>query len=217
MAALKQFAGRTMDGEVWLVEDRPLMRCALAGLIRQCPALTLAAEFSGWEDVLAQARRNAPAAPPVVVVGGALAGALQQGAAHQLAASVPMATVVCHGGRERVVHWPAGWEIRRIGDRAQPREFFRACGVACTEAGRAAQVREGELSAREHEVYRATAEGVPLKQIAVMLGVSMTSAHTYRRRAMAKLGLANTVELVRHAAAIGLTPCPCGRSRPTCV
>jgi two-component system, NarL family, invasion response regulator UvrY len=55
-----------------------------------------------------------------------------------------------------------------------------------------------ELSSRECDVLSLTGRGLRLKEIAEQLGVNVKSAHSYRVRAMQKLGLQNTAQIVRY-------------------
>ena len=62
----------------------------------------------------------------------------------------------------------------------------------------------GSLSARELEVLRLTASGMPGKTIATELGLSPKTVSTYRARLLRKLGLESTAALVRYAVRHGL-------------
>ncbi|MBW1981305.1 MAG: response regulator transcription factor [Deltaproteobacteria bacterium] len=61
------------------------------------------------------------------------------------------------------------------------------------------------LSAREREVLQLLAEGLPTKQIAFRLHVSVKTVETHRRRIMEKLGLHSIAELTKYAVREGLT------------
>lgn len=61
-----------------------------------------------------------------------------------------------------------------------------------------------ELSPREREVVRLTAEGYDARDIGERLYLSGKTVETYRRRAMEKLGLQSRAELVRYALQHGL-------------
>jgi DNA-binding NarL/FixJ family response regulator len=62
------------------------------------------------------------------------------------------------------------------------------------------------LTAREREVLVLAAEGQTVKQIAEALIISAKTAEHHRSSAMAKLGLHNQTELVKHAIRTGLIP-----------
>lgn len=62
----------------------------------------------------------------------------------------------------------------------------------------------GSLTPREREVFHQVVEGLITKEVARRLGVSVKTADNHRNRAMDKLGVRNTAELVRYAAKKGL-------------
>ena len=62
----------------------------------------------------------------------------------------------------------------------------------------------GSLTPREQEVMRLLAEGVPRKVIAKKLYISQKTVENHTTRILNKLGLHNTIELVRYAAKLGL-------------
>lgn len=66
------------------------------------------------------------------------------------------------------------------------------------------------LSAREGEVVSAIVGGQKGQSLAETLGCSYSTVKTIRRRAMAKLGAANTADLVRIAIQVGIS----GRAMP---
>jgi DNA-binding NarL/FixJ family response regulator len=59
--------------------------------------------------------------------------------------------------------------------------------------------RRDQLSTREADVLALTARGLRLKEIAEQLGVNSKTAYSYRTRAMQKLGLQNTAQVIRYA------------------
>lgn len=67
----------------------------------------------------------------------------------------------------------------------------------------AAGVQVEDLSPRELEVLRLTAQGYANKQIASQLDVSIKSIETYKARAAAKLGLRSRADIVRYGATLG--------------
>jgi len=62
----------------------------------------------------------------------------------------------------------------------------------------------GTLTAREQEVLRLLAEGLPSKEIAIKLFISPKTVENHRANIMNKLDLHSTIELVRYAAKLGL-------------
>lgn len=60
-----------------------------------------------------------------------------------------------------------------------------------------AQNRYPELTERELEVAQAIARGIPNREIATSLGLSVKTVDTHRAHALKKLGCRNNVELVK--------------------
>jgi len=60
------------------------------------------------------------------------------------------------------------------------------------------------LTAREQEILRLLAEGLPTKEIAEKLFISPKTVENHRTNIMNKLELHSTIELVRYAAKLGL-------------
>jgi len=61
------------------------------------------------------------------------------------------------------------------------------------------------LSPREREVLQLVAEGLPTKQIAAHLDITVKTVETHRRHIMSKLGLYSIAELTKYAIREGLT------------
>jgi DNA-binding CsgD family transcriptional regulator len=70
--------------------------------------------------------------------------------------------------------------------------FVRKPGAKKTSLG-------AELSDREEEVVRLTAQGYSNKEIAARLSVSVKTVETYKARSLAKLDLRGRSDLVRYA------------------
>jgi len=60
-----------------------------------------------------------------------------------------------------------------------------------------------ELSQREEEVLKLTAQGFSLKEAGLKLALSIKTVETYKSRAAEKLGLRTRAEIVRYGAAQG--------------
>lgn len=60
------------------------------------------------------------------------------------------------------------------------------------------------LTAREQEILRMLAEGLTTKDVAKKLYISPKTVENHRTNLMKKLGLQNSVELIRYAARLGL-------------
>ncbi len=66
------------------------------------------------------------------------------------------------------------------------------------------ELRSDLLTGREREVLQLVAEGKTTKEVARVLGVSVTTADSHRTRLMAKLDIHDTAGLVRYAIRRGL-------------
>ncbi|ESQ09289.1 MAG TPA: DNA-binding response regulator [Chromatiaceae bacterium] len=62
---------------------------------------------------------------------------------------------------------------------------------------------KGPLSPREQELLRLIAAAKGTAEIATLLGISVKTVETYRRRIMHKLGVDNSIDLVRAAMVLG--------------
>jgi DNA-binding NarL/FixJ family response regulator len=69
----------------------------------------------------------------------------------------------------------------------------------CKRAAEDSRTLWEDLSSREREVLRRTADGASTLQIAELLSLSPKTIHTYRSRLMRKLGLPNRSTLIRYA------------------
>jgi len=65
-------------------------------------------------------------------------------------------------------------------------------------------VKLADLTDREQEVLRMICEEMSVKDMALKLGVAPSSVQTYKTRIMAKLGIKNTIGLLRFALETGL-------------
>ncbi|MCB1613533.1 MAG: response regulator transcription factor [Xanthomonadales bacterium] len=61
-----------------------------------------------------------------------------------------------------------------------------------------------DLTSREREVFHLLVEGLTTKEIARQLDISTKTAENHRFRAIEKLGVRNTAELIRYAVKHGL-------------
>lgn len=86
--------------------------------------------------------------------------------------------------------------------------FFLGEGIAATAIARVAGAtsnRYNELSPREQEVLRLVVEGGSSAEVGLELGVGAKTVDTHKRRLMKKLGVENSMELVKFAIREGIT------------
>lgn len=109
-------------------------------------------------------------------------------------------------GATGVLGWGLSEEELRSGiRRAARREPVGWIEGGCGGPTRTRGMDRIELSAREREVLRLLCAGRSLKEIGAELGLSPKTVSTYRSRALQKLGLRSTADLVRYALEHGLT------------
>ena len=89
-------------------------------------------------------------------------------------------------------------------DGAVSQELIALLGDKGSKEGRVTNSEYGRLSSREQEVLRMIAEGIPSRDIAERLFISVKTVENHRSNILHKLGLKTTVDLVRYAARIGL-------------
>ncbi len=207
---------------VLLADDHRLVRSGLRRLLETQPGFEVVGEAGDGEETVAETLRLRP---DVVVMdvampkGGGLE-ATRRIAEAGLTTRVLVLTahaeeqyllpVIRAGGAGYLLKSAADEElldaIRTVhhGDAYLPppaaamllRDYMRRTGDSGGELA--------ELSPREREVVRLTAEGYDARDIGERLYLSAKTVETYRRRAMEKLGLQSRAELVHYALRHGL-------------
>ena len=64
----------------------------------------------------------------------------------------------------------------------------------------------GELTARQIDILKLTADGLPMKQIAARLGITVKTVEAHRRKLRQRLGVSTIAGLVRYAIRAGVVP-----------
>ncbi|MEL6614160.1 MAG: response regulator transcription factor [Bacteroidota bacterium] len=205
---------------ILLVDDHPLMRQGLAMTLGAEPDLEIAAQASDAEEALDIYESTAP---DLAIVDISLPGMNGLELLKHLLArdpDLPVLVVSRHdeelyaeravraGARGYVSKLQAGDDIvgavRRVlrggihlSEELKDKLLFGAA------AGRkdAMQSPLEVLSDRELEVFEMTGRGVPSREIAERLHLSVKTVESYRARIKTKLGLANGTELMKHAVA----------------
>lgn len=207
---------------ILLADDHRLVRSGLRRLLETQPDMHVVGEAGDGEETVAETLRLKP---DVVVMDVAMpkGGGLE--ATRRIAeAGMPARVLVLTAHAEEQYLLPviraggAGYllksaadeelldAIRTVhsGDAYLPppaaamllRDYMRRSGDSGGELA--------ELSPREREVVRLTAEGYDARDIGERLYLSAKTVETYRRRAMEKLGLQSRAELVHYALKHGL-------------
>lgn len=74
----------------------------------------------------------------------------------------------------------------------------------CIENGDGIPMPEVKLTKREMEIARLTAQGKLNKEIADELGISVGTVSVHKNNLFRKLGIGNTIELMRYMQKVGL-------------
>lgn len=206
---------------ILLADDHRLVRSGLRRLLETQPDLVVVGEAGDGEETVAEALRLRP---DIVLMDIAMpkGGGLE--ATRRIAeAELPTRVLVLTAHAEEQYLLPviraggAGYLLKSAADE-QLLDAIRTVhrGDAYLPPPAAAMLlrdymRRGDtggaladLSPREREVVRQTAEGYDARDIGERLYLSAKTVETYRRRAMEKLGLQSRAELVRYALRHGL-------------
>jgi DNA-binding NarL/FixJ family response regulator len=201
--------------QVLLVDDHPVVRNGLRTLIEAEPDLEVVGEAIDGESAVLEAARLRP---DVVVMDLSMPGMGGVEATARIRRECPDVWVVvlsAHEDRAYLHRSLAAGATGFVLKRAAALELIRAIrrvadgetylDPAATDQVVAALAQPGggaagvELSDREGEVLRLTAEGYLNKQIASRLSLSVKTVETYKARAMEKLALRSRVDVVRYA------------------
>jgi two-component system response regulator NreC len=207
---------------ILLADDHRLVRSGLRRLLETQPDLEVVGEAGDGEETVTEALRLRP---DVILMDVAMpkGGGLE--ATRRIAeAGLPARVLVLTAHAEEQYLLPviraggAGYLLKSAADeelldaiRAIHRGEAYLPGPAAAMLLRDYLRRTGDgahgladLSPREREVVRLTAEGYDARDIGERLYLSAKTVETYRRRAMEKLGLQSRAELVRYALQHGL-------------
>lgn len=195
-----------------VIESEPLLRAAWERLIRSFSSCWVAGSYSSFDDFyirsngypydvfllrmedswtinwqeLRHIRAHKPGAGIVVLLMRASIRytqvALQSGAN----------AVVCTAAEPNELH-------EAIVAAAGARQYLCRLAAGTVKALQEEDKSAHKLSSREADVLSLTARGLRLKEIAEQLGVNAKTAYSYRLRAMQKLGLQNTAQIIRYA------------------
>jgi DNA-binding NarL/FixJ family response regulator len=211
---------------VFLVDDHQLLRDGLKALIDAQQDMSVVGEAA---DGLAAVEGVLTARPDVVVMDISMPNLGGAEATEQIKARCPNVRVLAltahedPGYAQRLLKaGAAGYVLKRTAaaDLVRAIHAVAANGIYLDPA-MAGQMLDGplarsnrraeshlvsasaELSEREAEVMRLTAEGHTMKAIAATLQLSVRTLETYKTRAMDKLALRNRADVVRYALSRG--------------
>ncbi|MEP7021739.1 MAG: response regulator transcription factor, partial [Pseudonocardiales bacterium] len=190
---------------VLIVDDHPVFREGLTGLLATLPDIDIAGSVGTAEEALAAVRQHAP---DVILMDLNLPGASGVEATRQVLAIAPDTAVLVvtmvddddsvlaaltAGARGYVLKGAAASEISAAIRTVAAGGAVFGAGIASRLIARPAQRREpvtapgGELTAREQEVLQLLAGGANNRQIARTLGLSVKTVQNHVSRILDKL------------------------------
>lgn len=212
-----------MPARILVVDDHPLMREGLRGLLEKEPGFDVVGEAATGREAV---RRAAELRPDVAIVDIEMRDMNGIEATRQIVEADDRVRVVAlssHSQRHHVVsilRAGASGYVLKANAYEQLRRALRSVLAGKTylcEEVAAIMIRELRactpversvteiLSAREREILQLVAEGHSSPAIAARLHVSASTVETHRRNLMRKLGLHNVAELTKYAIREGLT------------
>jgi DNA-binding NarL/FixJ family response regulator len=209
-----------------LVDDHNLFREGLKMIIRRDSQFSVVGEAKDAEDGIRAALRLKP---DIVLLDISLPGRGGIDLAREIRAKLPQTRIIIVSMfsrpdlvSEAVEAGAAGYVnkgsspetllhgIRVVADGqfyldgAVSQELLAVLGDKGNKAEGVTNSEYAQLSSREQEVLRMIAEGIPSRDIAERLFISVKTVENHRSNILHKLGLKTTVDLVKYAARIGL-------------
>jgi len=211
---------------ILIVDDHPLFREGLKSILRRDAGIEVSGEAGNAAEALRQARTDAP---DVALVDISLPDRSGIQLVRELRALLPHLSILVvsmhtkadyiveaiRAGANGYVTKDAAAErlldgLRQVGDGAfylDPaisQDVSRELLLGPQKAEPAFASAYDSLTQREREVMRLVVEGLTTKEVAEGLAISVKTAEHHRCNLMKKLGLQNSVELVRYASRLGL-------------
>jgi two-component system, NarL family, invasion response regulator UvrY len=204
---------------VLIVDDHPIVRAGLRGILAETPDLVVAGEAGDAAEALARLRGDPW---DLVVLDISLPGRsgldlLRE--IEQAAPDIPVLVLSVHESDEYALRalraGAAGYltkdrtatelvQALRILLRGETYVSRRVIDRLVHERQDAGRLPHEALSERELEVFRLLASGKAAKEVAATLALSKSTVSTYRARVLQKLGLHSNTELTRYAVEHGL-------------
>ncbi len=212
----------TKRHRVLIVEDQPAMRETLALLVESLPAFVLVGQAGTLEEAK---RLGAELEPDIAVLdwrfpegSGAEFLAQLRREARSTEVLVFSATASAQVVREALTGGAKGFVEKGAGMAELTKALHAVASGGIYFGPATARTLDGlvrprgdvttTLSERELEVLNLIANGLPSKEIAVQLNVSVKTVNSYRVSISAKTGLTSIARLTMHAARLGLIPGP---------
>jgi DNA-binding NarL/FixJ family response regulator len=216
----------TPTKKILLVDDHPMFREGLKSIIAQNPELEVVGETGEGKNVLEMAQSLKP---DLVVLDISLPDASGFDLSRELREILPQIQTMIVSMHHQIDYVTAALQAGAKGyvvKDAPPEKILQAIEVVsrgeyfldssiapqvverlAEKSGGAAKIVDAayaSLTSREQEILRLIAEGQTTKKIADQLFISPKTVENHRTNIMTKLGLHNSMEVIRYAARLGL-------------
>jgi two-component system, NarL family, response regulator NreC len=210
---------------ILIVDDHRIMREGLRAILERHPEMEIVGEASNGREALVLAHKLRPG---IVVMDITMPELNGIDATRRIASELPEVKVIAlsmNSDRRYVLAMLSAGAWGYLLKNSASEELTRAIETAAAnqkyvspliaDAVVQSAIREptakvasegvSALSAREREVLQLLAEGRTSKEIALKLGVAVTTVETHRRQIMSKLSIRSIAELTKYAIREGLT------------
>ncbi len=206
-----------------IVDDHRIMREGLVSMLRNDPEMEILGEAENGREAVLFARRLKP---DVVVMDISMPDMNGMDAARRITSGsdgVKIIALSMYADRRFVIGMAqagaTGYLLKECAFEELARAIRAVAGgqaYFCPEVanvmieellekGRRSRGRSRALSSREREILQLIAEGMPTKEIAQHLNMSVKTAESHRRQIMEKTGMRSVAALTKYAIKEGLT------------
>ncbi|QAZ68164.1 response regulator [Solidesulfovibrio carbinolicus] len=209
-----------------IVDDHPLFREGLKAILRRDPSFAVAGEAGSYAEALRTAKA---CRPDVALLDISLPDRSGIQLARELRQMLPGLGILMVSMHAKVDYVAEALKVGALGyltkdaatdnllsglravaagqpwlDPTLSVEISRSLLARTPRADEASHSAYDSLTPREREVMRLVVEGLSNKEVAGALEISVKTAEHHRGSLMRKLGMQNSVELVRYATKLGL-------------